>query len=269
MDLKFGAVLSSFLLLAALTGAAAASPADPEYRNSIGMGFRLLAAGTFMMGSPEEEPGRDTDETRHQVTLSRAFYMQTTEVTQGQWQAVMGSNPSMFVECGADCPVERVSWHEVQEFIARLNQQTGQSYRLPTEAEFEYAARAGSSQAFANGPITQTACDLDPVLDAMAWYCYNADERPHPVAGKQANAWGLYDMHGNVWEWCADSRTDGDYPAAPVTDPLSPNAGEDRVIRGGSWSNDAWFARAANRDWTRPEYRNDYVGFRLVLDPAR
>ena len=266
MKLKIVAALSGLLFLVMSTGAIAASSAVPEYSNGLKMNFKLIPAGTFIMGSPEDEPGRDIDETQHQVTLTRSFYLQTSEVTQGQWQAVMGDNPSFFIECGADCPVERVSWYEVQEFIARLNSWTGQSYRLPTEAEFEYAARAGSTKAFGNGEIKEVACDNDPVLNDMGWYCYNGEDKSHPVAGKQANGWGLYDMHGNLWEWCADSRTDGDYPEAASIDPLSPNPGEDRVIRGGSWSNDAWFARSANRDWTRPEYRNDYVGFRLVLD---
>ena len=269
MKLKVIAALSVLFLSVVFSGAVSASASGAEYNNSIDMKFRLIPAGTFVMGSPEGELGRDTDESRHQVTLTKSFYLQTTEVTQGQWQAVMGANPSFFSECGNDCPVERVSWYEVQEFITKLNQQTGQSYRLPTEAEFEYAARAGSSKAFANGEIKEIACANDPVLNAMGWYCYNAGDRSHPVAQKQANAWGLYDMHGNLWEWCADSRYDGDYPSQAAIDPVSPNPGEDRVIRGGSWNNDAWFARSANRDWTNPEYRNDYVGFRLVLEQAR
>ncbi|MDH5298374.1 MAG: formylglycine-generating enzyme family protein [Desulfobulbaceae bacterium] len=239
--------------------------AGGAYTNSLGMLFKPVPAGTFLMGSPGDEAGRDMDESLHRVTISQRFYIQATEVTQGQWQAVMGSNPSRFTLCGPDCPVETVSWDEVQLFINRLNLRTGQNYRLPTEAEFEYAARAGASTAFGNGGITETACDYDPVLDAMGWYCYNAGETTHPVAGKLANGWGLYDMHGNVWEWCADAWDGSDYGAVPATDPVSPTPGENRVIRGGSWENDAWFTRAANRDWCKPFYRNDLVGFRLVL----
>lgn len=238
-----------------------------DFRNEIGMTFKLLPAGTFVMGSPAEEPFRDADENQHQVTLSRSFYMQTTEVTQKQWQEVMGYNPAHFAQCGADCPVETVSWDEVQDFIRALNRRSGMNYRLPTEAEFEYAARAGSTTAFANGKITEPACAFDPALDAMGWYCYNAEDTVHPVAQKEPNAWGLYDMHGNLWEWCADSWDGSAYKPEPVIDPLSPapSANGNRVIRSGSWATDAWFVRAANRDWSKPHFRNDFLGFRLVL----
>ncbi|WP_320042265.1 SUMF1/EgtB/PvdO family nonheme iron enzyme [uncultured Desulfobacter sp.] len=186
---------------------------NKKIKNELGMTFVYIPPGTFMMGSPDSEPGRDDDEILHPVTLTKGFYMQTTQVTQAQWQAVMGDNPSDFSGCGYDCPVERVSWEDVQEFIDRLNQQLSDTgYRLPTEAEWEYAARAGSQTAFANGPITiiESGLDLDPNLDAMGWYCYNAHGKTHPVAQKAANDWGLYDMHGNVWEWCADWYDD--YP---------------------------------------------------------
>lgn len=164
------------------------------------MTFNRIPTGTFMMGSPEDEPMRDSDETQHQVTLTNSYYMQTTEVTQGQWKAVMGSNPSWFSDCGDDCPVEEVSWDDVQEFITELNKLGQGTYRLPTEAEWESAARAGSMTAFANGDITETGSGYDPNLDAMGWYSCNSDSKTHPVAQKQPNAWGLYDMHGNVWE---------------------------------------------------------------------
>lgn len=241
--------------------------AAEEYRNEIGMSFKLLPAGTFAMGSPPDEPSRDTDENLHQVTLSHPFYMQTTEVTQGQWQEVMGNNPAHFTDCGTDCPVESVSWDDAQKFIQTLNHRTGKNYRLPTEAEFEYAARAGSNTAFANGSITETACGHDPALNAIGWYCYNANATVHPVAKKQPNAWGLYDMHGNLWEWCADSWDGSPYKPEPTIDPLSPSpsASGNRVIRSGSWATDAWFVRAANRDWSKPYYRNDFLGFRIVL----
>ena len=250
--------------------AAASTAVAAEFRNEIGMTFVLLPAGTFTMGSPMDEPARDQDETEHQVTITRPYYMQTTEVTQGQWQQIMGSNPSHFADCGADCPVETVSWFEVQDFIKALNQRTGSNYRLPSEAEFEYGARAGSNTAFANGPITKTACDFDPALDAIGWYCYNAGDSVHPVARKQPNAWGLYDMHGNLWEWCADSWDGSPYAPGPVVDPLSlsPSADGNRVIRSGGWATDAWFVRSANRDWCKPHYRNDFLGFRLVLPVA-
>jgi len=259
-------VIIAFLLLFGIVINAGASSLKKEYTNSIGMVFVEIPAGTFIMGSPESEPARDDDERQHQVVLTKSFYLQTTEVTQNQWQAVMGDNPSLHKECGPDCPVERVSFADVQKFISKLSTLSGQRYRLPTEAEFEYAARAGSTGAYANGDITETPSLNEPLLDAMGWYCFNAGESTHPVAQKQANAWGLYDMHGNVWEWCADTREAGDYPPGQVTDPVSVNPGENRVVRGGSWYHDAWAARSANRDWIKPHYYNDFLGFRVVLE---
>lgn len=238
-----------------------------DYTNNLGMRFKLIEAGTFVMGSPLGEAGRDSDESQHQVTLSRPFYMQTTEVTQGQWQMVMGSNPSHFSECGLDCPVERVSREEAQNFIAKLNQLTNRHYRLPTEAEFEYAARAGTTGALANGDLTEIWCDTDEKMNDIGWYCGNAQDSTHQVGLKKANPWGLYDMHGNVWEWCQDAWDGDDYSTEPVTDPLRTQASDGVVIRGGSWHDYAWHTRSANRDWTAPHYRNEFVGFRLVLAP--
>jgi len=146
-----------------------------QFTNPLGMTFNLIPAGTFTMGSPEDEPGRNDNETQHQVTLTQAFYMQTTEVTQGQWEAVMGENPSSFQDCGDNCPVEAVFWDDIQGFIAKMNERGEGTYRLPTEAEWEYAARAGSTTAFANGGIPETVCGYDPNLDEMGWYCGNSD----------------------------------------------------------------------------------------------
>ena len=157
------------------------------------------------MGSPSGESNRDSDEKQHRVTLTREYYMQTTEVTQGQWRKVMGSNPSKFTNCGDNCPVEKVSWEDCQQFIQKLNGMEGtRKYRLPTEAEWEYAARAGTTGAYAGD------------LDAMAWYDDNSGGKTHAVGGKSPNAWGLYDMHGNVYEWCQDWK--GNYPSGSVTD---------------------------------------------------
>jgi formylglycine-generating enzyme required for sulfatase activity len=232
---------------------------------SLGMTFNLIPAGTFTMGSPTDEQGRDNDERQHQVTLTKPFYMQTTEVTQGQWQAIMGTNPSNFTNCGDNCPVERVSWNDCQEFINKLNQQEGTNkYRLPTEAEWEYACRAGSTTAFANGGITELACGYDRNLAPMGWYCYNSDYATHPVAKKTPNAWGLYDMHGNVWEWCQDWY--GEYSSSPITDPSGPLSGLGRVLRGGCWSYDARDCRSADRGWLDPGDRSDIDGFRLARD---
>jgi formylglycine-generating enzyme required for sulfatase activity len=245
--------------------------------DELGMTFVRIPAGTFMMGSPATELGRDEDEIQHEVTLTQAFYMQTTEVTQGQWQALMGQNPSSFQNCGDDCPVEHVSWGDIQEFVTRLNAQTteGYTYRLPTEAEWEYAARAGSNTAFCEGDITEPYGN-DPILNTLGWYGENSDAGyagcdenddgrcigPQPVGGKIANEWGLFDMHGNVWEWCSDWY--GEYPSGSVTDPLGPSSGDSRVLRGGSWYGTAAGCRSANRGRGLPGSRNNFNGFRLA-----
>ena len=231
---------------------------------TLGAKFVLIPAGTFMMGSPNDEPGRKGDESpQHQVTISNSFYMQTTEVTQGQWKLVMGNNPSHFSSCGDDCPVEKVSWNDVHTFISKLNRKEGKGkYRLPTEAEWEYAARAGSTTAFANGVISKTDCSNDPNLDRMGWYCGNAMRKTHPVAQKSPNAWGLYDMHGNVWEWVKDWK--GNYPTDSVINPSGPARGSDRVSRGGSLFSVANYCRSAKREQGFPGLRNLFLGFRLV-----
>jgi formylglycine-generating enzyme required for sulfatase activity len=237
--------------------------------DDLNMTFVRIHAGTFMMGSPEDEPGRDDGETLHQVTLTRDFYMQTTEVTQEQWWIVMGNNPSFNTyNCTPDCPVEDISWEDVQRFIAALEERYSGAYdcSLPTEAQWEYAARAGSETAFANGDITvfnPATCEYDQNLDAMGWYCYNAQSVSHRVAGKLPNAWGLYDMHGNVWEWCRDWYHVG-YPAGPVEDPTGPATGSERVTRGGDWNGDIRGCRSATRGWRNPDYYKDDLGFRLV-----
>jgi formylglycine-generating enzyme required for sulfatase activity len=213
------------------------------------------------------------------VTLTQDFYMQTTEVTQGQWQAVTGRNPSYFQNCGPTCPVEDVSWDEVQDFITRLNAQTtdGYEYRLPTEAQWEYAARAGSETAFCSGDITQPEGN-DPILNTLGWYFENSDagyagciefqddgrcRGPQPVGGKNANSFGLFDMHGNVWEWCSDWY--GTYSDSSIIDPQGPSSGDYRIRRGGAWLNFAWGCRAATRAWDESGARFlDGVGFRLV-----
>ncbi len=232
--------------------------------NSLGMSFRYLPAGTFLMGSPEHEPGRNDDEVPHEVTLTPDFYLQTTPVTQGQWQVLMGRNPAFFISCGDDCPVEQISWHECREFIKRLNALGEGTYRLPTEAEWEYACRAGSPEAFANGEIATLFCDFDPSLDLMGWYCGNSDRHIHPVAQKHPNAWGIYDMHGNVLEWCQDWY--GDYPLSTGPDPLGPKSGSGRVIRGGSWFSSAKTCRSASRFSWSPQSGSHFLGFRLVRE---
>ncbi len=239
-----------------------------DYSNSLGMTFKLIPAGTFMMGSPEDEPGRWDDETRHQVTLTKSFYMQTTEVTQGQWKAVMGSNPSYFPNCGDNCPVETVSWDDVQGFITALNGRGEGTYRLPTEAEWEYAARAGTSTPFYFGQCLSTNqgnYDGNYPLSGCSEGEYRA--KTIPAASLQANGWGLYDMYGNVWEWVQDWY--GAYPTGSVTDPAGPNIGSDRVHRGGSWYSFARFCRSAYRYRYSPDNRFSYLGLRLLLPPGQ
>jgi formylglycine-generating enzyme required for sulfatase activity len=267
-----------------------ASVADSNYQgkkksNSLGMEFVYIEPGTFWIGSPSGESGRGSDERQHRVTLTEGFYIQTTEVTQGQWRSIMGNNPSKFKNCGDDCPVEMVSWKDVQGFIEKLNSKEETTrYRLPTEAEWEYSARAGNMTAFANGGILELKCEYNANLDAMGWYCGNSGVSysgcydtsnwggqkcagTHPVGQKKHNYWGLYDMHGNVWEWCQDWK--GDYPSGPVTNPTGPSSGSDRVNRGGCWSGGAKFCRSANRDGDSPGYRGNNLGFRLALSPGQ
>ena len=242
-------------------------PLVSTFKNSLGQEFKLIPAGTFTMGSPSDEPGRDIDELQHQVTLTQPFYMMTTEVTQAQWEAVMGSNPSSFAGC-PNCPVETVSWYEVQLFIARMS--SGEwTYGLPTEAQWEYAARAGSTTAFYNGGITETGKGFDPNLHDIGWYAYNSETLPHPthpVAQKAPNAWALYDMSGNVFEWCQDWYDD--YWPGAVTDPTGPSSGGfGRVARGGSWLSSAMDCRSAARVGGPPGDRYYHLGFRLVRKP--
>jgi formylglycine-generating enzyme required for sulfatase activity len=233
-------------------------PVSRKMVNSIGMRFVLIPAGTFLMGSATTEQGDEDELPRHQVTLSQPFYLQTTPVTQGQWVEVMGENPSFFHEGGDNCPVENVSWEEAQEFIANLNDLEGtDEYRLPTEAEWEYACRAGSNEAFCFG-------DEEADLKNYAWYEANAGGSTHPVGRLRANAWGLYDMHGNVFEWCQDWF--GEYPAGPVTDPQDPASGGHRVLRGGSWNSPVEDVRSAYRLRLNPDYRYQHEGFRLARD---
>ncbi|MDM8537516.1 SUMF1/EgtB/PvdO family nonheme iron enzyme [Desulfobacterales bacterium HSG17] len=228
-----------------------------EIINSLGMKFVYVKPGTFMMGSPASEPGRDNDETQHKVTLTRGFYMQTTEVTQGQWKSVMGSNPSKFKNCGDNCPVEKVSWNDVQDFIKKLNRkESTDKYRLPTEAEWEFAARSrGKQEIYAGGND----------IDRVAWYRDNSGKKTHPAGTKAENDLGLYDMSGNVREWCQDWY--GNYPSGAVSDPVGPSSGSYRVYRGGCWSGYAQSCRSAFRGWNPPVGRYDYLGFRLLRQP--
>jgi formylglycine-generating enzyme required for sulfatase activity len=237
--------------------------------NSIGMKFVLIPAGSFTMGSRLSSAGiarkyggkaeyYNDEQPPHQVEITKPFYLQTTEVSQAQWKKVMGDNPSHFKDCGDDCPVERVSWDDAQKFIKKLNQMEGiNKYRLPTEAEWEYACRAGTTTVFSFGN------EVDK-LGEYGWYGDNSGGKTKPVGKRRPNAWGLYDMHGNVYEWCQDWY--GDYPTGPIPDPKGPAKGKGRVLRGGSWYSDAGFLRSASRSWDDPDFRYNYNGFRVARD---
>ncbi|MEW8437512.1 MAG: formylglycine-generating enzyme family protein, partial [Candidatus Thiodiazotropha taylori] len=212
-----------------------------------------LPGGSFEMGSPSSEEGRVNDEQQHRVSVSR-FKLAKTEVTQTQWQAVMGNNPSHFKGC-SDCPVEQVSWQDVQSYISKLNQRTGKRYRLPTEAEWEYACRGGR--------VGERYCGGENV-DRIAWYINNSDFKTHPVGQKQPNGFGLYDMSGNVYEWTC-SAYDADYGGGEQRC-ASQNSDALRSIRGGSWNDIPLWVRSAYRFGNRPTGRNYNLGFRLAQD---
>ncbi len=253
-------------LVLSLSSVAGEVWADHSFTNSLGMTFNLVPAGSFVMGSPEDEPERQNFATPHPVTLTKSFYMQTTEVTQGQWKAVMGSNPSFFSSCGDDCPVERVSWDDVQVFIAELNTRGEGVYRLPTEAEWEYAARAGTTTAFHTGDCLSSD-QANHRGDRPFDECPPGEARGRtlPVASFAPNSWGLYDMHGNVREWVQD--WDADYSAAAATDPTGPSSGSRRVERGGGWFCHATECRSAYRASLRPGGISYDLGFRLAMTP--
>jgi formylglycine-generating enzyme required for sulfatase activity len=236
------------------------SPPEPRFVDRFGIAFILIPAGTFQMGSDHEY---NDEKPVHTVRLSRPFYLGIYPVTQRQWEGVMGSNPSRFQ--GPEHPVEQVSWDKVQEFIRSLNTHEGRAlYRLPTEAEWEYAARAGATVDHCFGDdVTQLA--------QCAWYADNARGMTHPVGQLQPNAWSLYDMHGNVWEWVQDWYDSQEYARRAATgmavvDPAGPGAGSARVIRGGSWSSSARPCRSAHRDNFAPGYRFSYLGLRLLRE---
>jgi formylglycine-generating enzyme required for sulfatase activity len=232
---------------------ASSSTPSKTWRNPLGMEFVLIPSGRFQMGSTS---GDDDEKPVHSVEITQPFYLGTTEVTQSQWESVMGHNPSGFKR--VDRPVENVSWEDVQSFIEKLNgRERGVTYRLPTEAEWEYAARAGTTTAYSFG-------DSEKQLDEYAWYSGNSGSQTHSVGQKRANGWGLYDMHGNVWEWVSDWYASDYYKRSLQRDPSGPPSGTNRVIRGGSWNNDARNCRSANRNNGHPGNRNDNVGFRLL-----
>jgi formylglycine-generating enzyme required for sulfatase activity len=261
--LRFLATLTTVALAACGRGDRADRPPRDKAN---GIEMVLVPAGEFLMGSPDSEQGREPQEALHRVHVTRPFYLGVTEVTQKQWRDVMGTNPSHFASCGDDCPVERVNFHEVASFISRLNATTNAGYRLPTEAEWEYACRAGGTAPFGD---RATLGGRDANINGR--YPYGTpptDESPgtRPVASFAPNAWGLFDMSGNVWEWTQDAHCE--YPAAAATDPVGRCVSPDKVIRGGSWTFDGNSARCALRYTHRPQDRGFSLGFRLARDPG-
>lgn len=286
------------LLLCAL-GTAVAAPSTPitpptaaldSTRSDLEIGFTdrnkpfmiAVHADTFTQGSERDELGRGTDETAHRVVLTRDFFLSQTEITQAQWRYAVGNNPARFADC-PDCPVEEVSWMDAISYCNALSAIEGltpayvidttgvtwsseaDGYRLPTEAEWEFACRAGTSSALYNGEIVNPDC-ADSTVAAIAWYCGNpsAPPRPQPVRQKEANAWALYDMSGNVREWCWDWYQ-ADYPTEdPLIDPVGPETGSQRVTRGGGYLSDARFCRSAGRLPINPNSAYSYIGFRVA-----
>ena len=234
-----------------------------------------ISSGTFMMGSPEDELGAGGDETRHQVTLTKGYWLGKYEVTQEQYEAVMGENPSRFK--GADQPVESVSWKDAMAFCEKLTEREqaagrllqGYEYTLPTEAQWEYACRAGTMTAFNNGTNIETDEEVYgecPNLDPLGWYWCNSESKTHPVGQKRPNDWGLYDMHGNVFEWCLDAKNR--YPETPVVDPVQEDTEPYYAVRGGSYSyydDGAKYCRSAARSVRLNTSTSMSLGFRVAL----
>lgn len=283
-----------FLALMIVFASIASAQTPQQIDNSLGMKLVLIPSGQFTMGSAPGDLQSDDDEKQFQVSISKPFYMGATEVTQGQYQKVMGLNPSSFKDSkdnagSANRPVEQVSWEDAVEFCKRLSmmpdeKQNKRVYRLPTEAQWEYACRAGQKGPFGFDSGTGE-------LGQFAWFANNSGDKPidsqevwkatkeeldeylkvlkenrcrtQPVAQKKPNAWGLYDMHGNVWEWCADWYSD--YPKGQATDPSGPQKGTDRVVRGGGFHFQSQDCRSAERHGSFPANRVDDLGFRVVV----
>lgn len=262
------------------TGAAQPEAKIKEADNTIGMKFVLIPAGTFLMGSPEKEVYRNKDEAQHEVTITKPFYLGVHEVTQGQYAKIMGDNPSFFSADGggkqrvknrdtSNHPVERVSWLDAVEFCKKLGNKEGKMYRLPSEAEWEYACRAGTQTVFNVGhDFNSTLANIN----GLSYSSYGA-EKAGPfwrstvtVGDYKANAFGLYDMHGNVQEWCQDWYNADYYATSPKEDPPGPKEGTERVLRGGAWPSSAKACRSAARNHLPPDDRTYTCGLRVVLE---
>ena len=234
-----------------------------HYVNSIGMKFVRIPPGAFTMGSPNSEKGRGDDEIHRKIMFTKSIYMGVTTVTQEQWQALMGNNPSEF-KGEKNLPVENVSWDDCQAFCKKLQEKEKKPYRLPTEAEWEYACRAGTPTPFHFGATLST-----DQANYNGNFVFGPGkkgvfrEKTTPVGSFPANAWGLHDMHGNVWQWCQDRH--GGYSRTDLVDPQGPASGKNRVQRGGSWGSHPIFCRSSNRNFSAPVTRTEYGGFRVCF----
>jgi formylglycine-generating enzyme required for sulfatase activity len=249
------------------TGGGKTQAVRPEIAVDLGSGVKLamvlIPAGEFLMGSPDsDEDAPDWEKPQHRVRITKPFYLGKYPVTQEQWQAVMGSNPSRIK--GPKHPVEMVRWNDCQAFLRKLNAKAGGQagkFALPTEAQWEYACRAGSTTQYSFG-------DEQSELGEYAWYAENSGGKTHPVGEKRPNPWGLYDMHGNVWVWCQGWYDDRYYANSPTDDPKGPSRGGLRVLRGGGWINPAEHCRSAWRSNLSPNLCNEILGFRVCRAAA-
>jgi formylglycine-generating enzyme required for sulfatase activity len=244
---------------------------DKHFHNSLGMEFVLIPAGTFIMGSPADEAHRHKGEVQHRVTISRPLYMQATEVTLKQWRALMGKKFFGRRKGKGNMPVVRVSWHDCIKFIKKLNNLNEGTYRLPTEAEWEYACRAGTKTAYSWGNTIDCGKAMYNNSTIESGDCLDyvrskgmAVNRPAPVKRYPPNAWGIYDIHGNVWEWCRDWY--GHYTKSAQVDPFGPASGTEKVRRGGSWFKYGFSCRSANLAHGHPPTRYKTTGFRVVRE---
>jgi len=226
-----------------------------ELPGGVKMEFVLIGPGSFIMGS-DENTGDGDESPQHKVTISQPFYLGKYEVTQEQWEAVVGGHPSKFK--GPTRPVDTVSWNDCQQFLAKLQEKTGRRFALPTEAQWEFACRAGTTTLWNFGHTPEPATDY-------AWIGVNAGGTTHPVGEKKPNPWGLYDMNGNVGEWCADWYAKHSYDGGEVTDPLGPAAGDARILRGGAWGDQPDNARSASRNCIGPDIGHGGTGLRCVM----
>lgn len=244
---------------------------DNRITNEVGMTFIKVLPGNFVMGSPLNERLRNKDEKQHSVTITSAYYLQETEVTVRQWQAVMGKKWLSRHKGSPDMPVTRVCWYNTMKYVKRLNQKSKWTYRLPTEEEWEYACRAGSTTAYSWGDgidCSKAMFANNTKKDKECTLFYKSlgipPNGPAPVKSFAPNAWGFYDMHGNVWEWCADVYAE--YLSGPVSSTYSTMDVDSRVRRGGSWYKHAQYLRSANRTYGHPSAKFRTTGFRLVLE---